>query len=218
MAEIRMIRVRARPPFPCLRPGLGIDRSRHGPFTLVIMISWYKKFSVEKKRQCTLISNRDNNNVLAFGNAGSIVQSRFNMLFGENWKIVFDDFLLRNASAKQFENLPEHDSCSFESRSSSTNLAVCSNVPVDFNSHENYWYYGVFKHFVSFEDNFISVYISNISYYISINYESAKDKELPIAGQDFQNCRSRMLENAPFFGTNCVGFRTAGQDFQNKMC
>ena len=44
----KMIKVRAGPPFPCLRPGLGIDRSRHGPFTLIMMISWYKKFSVKK--------------------------------------------------------------------------------------------------------------------------------------------------------------------------
>lgn len=31
MAEIKIIGVRAIPPFPCLRPGLDINRSQHGP-------------------------------------------------------------------------------------------------------------------------------------------------------------------------------------------
>ena len=119
------------------------------PSSRFIRYILYKKLSVEKRRQSSLTPKRNNNNILAFGNAGSIVQGCFNMLFGEHWKIIFDDFLLRNASAKQFENLPEHDSCSFESRGSSANLAVSDNVLVDFNSHEIDSGYPVFKDFVS---------------------------------------------------------------------
>lgn len=96
----------------------------------------YIKFSVKKKQRSSLIYKGDYNNILAFGNAGSIVQSCFNMLFGKCWKIIFDDFLSGYISSKQFKNLPEHDSCAFESRSSSANLAVRDNVLVDFNSHE----------------------------------------------------------------------------------
>ena len=55
----KMIRVRARPPFPYLRRGFvrqpklltpkGIDTSRHGPFTRVSLIFNYKKLSPEKE-------------------------------------------------------------------------------------------------------------------------------------------------------------------------
>lgn len=50
MAEINMIRVRAIPSFLHLMPGLDINRSRHRPFTAVIMLGLYKKFSVKEKR------------------------------------------------------------------------------------------------------------------------------------------------------------------------
>jgi len=55
----KMIRVRARPSFPCLRRGFvrqpklltlkGIDTSRHGPFTIGITIFDYIKLSPEKR-------------------------------------------------------------------------------------------------------------------------------------------------------------------------
>lgn len=46
----KMIRVRARPPFLHLRPGLCIDRSRRRPFTLDTMIGLYKNLSLEKRQ------------------------------------------------------------------------------------------------------------------------------------------------------------------------
>jgi len=45
MAEIEIIGVRARPPFPCLRPGLDIDRSRHRPVIKRINMSIYLNLS-----------------------------------------------------------------------------------------------------------------------------------------------------------------------------
>lgn len=46
----KMIRVRARPPFLHLGPGLCIDRSRRRPFTLDTMIGLYKNLSLEKRQ------------------------------------------------------------------------------------------------------------------------------------------------------------------------
>lgn len=54
----KMIRVRARPPFPCLRRGFvrqrklltpkGIDTSQHGPFTEAVTILHYKNLSLKR--------------------------------------------------------------------------------------------------------------------------------------------------------------------------
>ena len=48
MAEINMIRVRAKPPFLRLRPGLSINQSQHRPFTTAIRIIYYKNLSLQK--------------------------------------------------------------------------------------------------------------------------------------------------------------------------
>ena len=45
MVEIEIIGVRARPPFTCLRPGLGINRSRHGPVINTYEYNLYIKLS-----------------------------------------------------------------------------------------------------------------------------------------------------------------------------
>lgn len=57
----KMIRVRARPSFPCLRRGFvrqlslltpkGIDASQHGPFTVISMLNLYKNVAVEMGSQ-----------------------------------------------------------------------------------------------------------------------------------------------------------------------
>lgn len=48
MAEIEIIGVRARPPFPCLRPGLDINRSRHRPVIASYKHSPYINLSLER--------------------------------------------------------------------------------------------------------------------------------------------------------------------------
>ena len=40
-----IIRVRARPPFPCLMPGLDINRSRHRPFIIYHRSEYYLNLS-----------------------------------------------------------------------------------------------------------------------------------------------------------------------------
>ena len=82
----KMIRVRAKPPFPCLRRGFvrqrklltpkGIDASRHGPFTLVTMISWYKKVLVEKYDKADGKMGRE------FQNCRSRISEQNSCLFG----------------------------------------------------------------------------------------------------------------------------------------
>ena len=48
MVEIEIIGVRARPPFPCLRPGLDINRSRHRPVIASYKHSPYINLSHKK--------------------------------------------------------------------------------------------------------------------------------------------------------------------------
>lgn len=50
-------------------------------------------------------------------------------------EIIFENFINTNACAEQFHNLPDHNSCAFESWCSPTNFAVNNNVLVNLNSH-----------------------------------------------------------------------------------
>ncbi len=68
---------------------------------------------------------------------GGVVNSRQDSFFRELRKVVSDDFFGGYASAYQGENLPYHNSGSFESELSMANFAVRNNVLVDFNSHNS---------------------------------------------------------------------------------
>ncbi|GEM_PF-1308688 len=78
MAEIEIIGVRARPPFPCLRPGLDIDRSRHRPVIKRINMSIYLNLSHK-------IGNFGN----AIGESG--YQMEQSLLIIKNGNVCLDD-------------------------------------------------------------------------------------------------------------------------------
>ncbi|MDP3026076.1 MAG: LamG-like jellyroll fold domain-containing protein, partial [Nanoarchaeota archaeon] len=66
-----------------------------------------------------------------------ILQSCFNMLFCERHKECIKNFFYWNSSFEQLKNLPNHDSCAFESGLSMADIAVCNNIFVNFNFHCN---------------------------------------------------------------------------------
>ncbi len=66
----------------------------------------------------------------------SIMQSCFNMFLSQRG-ICFENFVNRGARFKHFQYRMDHDSSAFESGLSMTNLGVCNNILIDFNSHDN---------------------------------------------------------------------------------
>ncbi len=78
---------------------------------------------------------------------GSICQNRKDSCFCELRKIIFRDIFDTDSCSEQFQNLPYHDSCSFESRSSSADFRVCNNVISDINSHKLRGECEIFKSF-----------------------------------------------------------------------
>src|SRR3989344_6087055 len=67
---------------------------------------------------------------------GCIMQGCFNMIFvdrGECFKNLFNGY----SCFEHFQNLPDHNPCTFESRLATTNLRVCNKVLINFNSHCN---------------------------------------------------------------------------------
>ncbi len=71
----------------------------------------------------------------SFSKFCSKLQGCFDMLFFKGNEKIVQDFFYGNTIFKQFKNLPDHDSCTFECRSTSTNLTICNDIMVDFNSH-----------------------------------------------------------------------------------
>lgn len=82
-------------------------------------------------------------------------------MFCKGWEIFLKNFVDTDTGSEQFENLPGHDTGSFESRSSPTNFGICDNVFIDFNSHgfDNY------KDYLNFSDssltNSINISVEN---------------------------------------------------------
>ena len=67
----------------------------------------------------------------------SIGQRSENSFFSDMGKVIFKDFINRNPCCKQFNYLPNHDSCPFESWLAMTNFSVCNNIFIDLDSHDN---------------------------------------------------------------------------------
>ena len=65
-----------------------------------------------------------------------IMQSCFNMLFCERYKECVKNFFDRSTIFQHLQNLPDHNSCSLESWLAMTNLSICNNIIIYFNSHE----------------------------------------------------------------------------------
>ena len=66
----------------------------------------------------------------------SISHNREDSGLCERWKIILKDFIDTDPCSEQFQNLPNHNSCSFKGRSSATNFTVNNNVVINFNSHD----------------------------------------------------------------------------------
>lgn len=173
--------MKAKPPFLCLKPGFDLALGKvlltgvgTAPSSRVFKLKQYKNFSVKKKQQSSLISKRDNNNISASSNAGSVVQGSLDVFFCE-WCYKTCNYLLnRHASFKHLKNLPDHDSSALKGRGSSADFAVRNDIFIDINSHIINNDNSVFKDIGILGSpsnlNIYSQYIGKISYYIS-NYE-----------------------------------------------
>ena len=78
----------------------------------------------------------DDDIVTPFSEASCILQSCFNMLFCERYKEGVKNFFDRSSIFQHLQNLPDHNSCSFESGLAMTNFSVCNNEFIYFNSHD----------------------------------------------------------------------------------
>jgi len=65
----------------------------------------------------------------------SIIQDRQNSFFAELWEIILPDFINANSGSKQFQDLPDHNSCFFKDRFSFTNFIISNNVIINFSFH-----------------------------------------------------------------------------------
>jgi len=96
------------------------------------LITSFGKFSSERNFSLFLEKN-----IFLFSDEfRSICHNREDSLFCERWKIILENFINANTCSEQFQNLPDHDSCSFECRSSATDFRVNDNVIINLNSHE----------------------------------------------------------------------------------
>lgn len=83
-----------------------------------------------------------NNNGLLIGcisffmnNSRGIIQGSENRFFVQLWKIIYKNFFNTYSCSKQFNYLPNHNSCAFESRLSMTDFSIGYYVFIYFNSH-----------------------------------------------------------------------------------
>ena len=93
-----------------------------------------------------LLESLKHNNSLVSDSLCSEIQCSFDMCLGER-RIVFQDFLNCFSSFEHLQNLPDHDSGVFEGGGSTTDLSVCDNILIDFNSHAIKGYNTLFKDF-----------------------------------------------------------------------
>ena len=102
----------------------------------------------------TFSSNRnlvvcwDDNIISSFGNISCELQGCFDMFFCKRDYETGDDIINRDSCFKHLQNLPDHDSGSFESRLSMANLSVCDNILIYFNSHNLDDEEEVYKYFI----------------------------------------------------------------------
>ena len=75
-----------------------------------------------------------------------ILQGCFDVSRSER-REIFNNFVNTGSGFQHFENLPDHDSCSFESRLSMTDFTVCNNIFINFGSHGNFIKEVLFKYF-----------------------------------------------------------------------
>ena len=101
-----------------------------------------------------------------------ICQNRKNSRSCEGGKIIMDDFVNANSCSEQFQNLPDHDPCSFKSKGASADFRICNDIFVNLNSHNIKDNNEIFKSFDFFGSSDYFKY--------KINNKTEEDKELTI--------------------------------------
>lgn len=66
----------------------------------------------------------------------SIVQDRQDSFFTNVRKIIFSYCINADSSSQQFQNLPDHNSCSFKDRLSPTNFTISHNISINLYLHK----------------------------------------------------------------------------------
>ena len=84
--------------------------------------------------------------ISASGQISSILQSCQDVFFIYSW-VVIEDFINAHSSVEHFQNLPDHNSCSFEGGLSMTDFTICDNIIINFNSHKINNDEELYKHF-----------------------------------------------------------------------
>ena len=80
------------------------------------------------------LTERELDIVTSFKNICGILQSSSNMSLCQR-RIILENFIKSHSSPQHFQDLPDHDSGSLKSWSSSTDFTVCNNIGVNFDSH-----------------------------------------------------------------------------------
>ena len=102
---------------------------------IVTIAEWFTAFGIfSSSRNLTLGCSAEDDIIPTLGNLCSIMQSCFDLLFSKGPNKA-PNLLNWNTGFKQFENLPDHYSSTFDSWSPTTNLTICDKVFVNFNSH-----------------------------------------------------------------------------------
>ncbi|MBR9702100.1 hypothetical protein GOV13_04215, partial [Candidatus Pacearchaeota archaeon] len=133
----------------CLSDALNETFLTSYPFSLNNLSTPIGKFSSERNFNLFLEKN-----MFFFSDEfGSICQNRKDSRACELREIILNDFVDSDSCSKQFHNLPDHNSCSFECRSSTTNFSISNNELVNINSHELNMGEEIFKSFDYGKDN-----------------------------------------------------------------
>lgn len=104
------------------------------PFCLRNLFNLSSTFS--SNRNLSLDWDIDNDILLTPSQVCCILQSCPDMLLGQRRECL-KDFFDRSPIFQHLQNLPNHDSCAFESGLPMADFTVCYNIFVNFNSHTN---------------------------------------------------------------------------------
>src|SRR3989344_180924 len=106
-------------------------------------------FTFSSKRNSILLFNSDNDIVSTLCYTTCIMQGSFNMLSCQGGYKIFNYFFEWHSCLKQLQNLPNHNSSTFKSRSSPANFRVCNYIFINFYSHlDSINNYKLFKSFL----------------------------------------------------------------------
>ena len=114
------------------------------PFSIKNFTNLDLTFSSAKNFILSTSLEHDNSSMR--GSLCSEAQCGIDVCFGER-RVVLQDFSNCFSALQHLQNLPNHDSGSFESGGSTTNLSVCNDIIIDFDYHNLYSREEVYKDF-----------------------------------------------------------------------